>query len=276
VYADDTQLYISVPAASCQVAIERFAGCLERVRDWMASNRLKLHEDKTQIIWLGTRHQLNKTLSQTLTLRNGTVVQFSTAVKNLGILIDSHLTMADHIAAVCRSGFFQLRQLRSIRQSLMPAAIKTLVHAFISSRLDYCNQLFVGVSGRLLYKLQSLQNAAARLVTGARKFDRITPVMRELHLLPVRQRIRFKTAVLVFKCLHGLAPEYLSEYCKMATGRSHYRSANACLLSVPRTRTTYGDRSFAVSGPVAWNSLPVALHSSDVTEETFTSEDISV
>ena len=126
----------------------------------------------------------------------------------------------------------------------------------------------VGVTGRLLDKLQSLQNAAARLVTGARKFDRITPVMRELHWLPVRQRIRFKTAVLVFKCLHGLATEYLSEYCKLMTGRSHLRSANVCLLSVPRTRTTYGDRSFAVSGPLAWNSLPVALRSSDV-EETF-------
>ena len=77
------------------------------------------------------------------------------------------------------------------------------------------------------------------------------------------------TAVLVFKCLHGLAPEYLSEYCKMTTGRSHLRSANGCLLFVPHTRTTYGDGSFAISGPLAWNSLPVALRSSDVTEETF-------
>ena len=81
-HADDTQLYISVPAASCQEAIERFAGCLERVRDWMASNHLKLNEDKTQIIWLGTRHQLNKTLPQTLTLWNGTVLQFSCFCSN--------------------------------------------------------------------------------------------------------------------------------------------------------------------------------------------------
>ena len=66
-----------------------------------------------------------------------------------------------------------------------------------------------------------------------------------------------------------ITPEYLSEYCKLTTGRSHLQSTNACLLSVPRTQTTYGDRSFAVSGPVSWNSLPVALHSSDVTEETF-------
>jgi len=164
--------------------------------------------------------------------------------------------MVDHIAAVCWSRFFQLRQLRSIRQSLTPAAVKILVHAFISSWLDYCNQLFVGVTGRLLDKLQSLQNAAARLVTGARKFDCITPVMRELHWLPV---------ILVFKCLRGLAPEYLSWVLQV----DDRPFTSACLLSVPHTRTTYGDRSFAVSGPVAWNSLPVALCSSDVTEGTF-------
>jgi len=74
--------------------------------------------------------------------------------------------------------------------------------------------------------------------------------MQKLHWLPVRQRLKFKTAVLMFKCLHGLAPVYLSYYCKSTTdktGRSHLRSANTGLLSVPRTRTTYGDRSFAVA-----------------------------
>ena len=135
--------------------------------------------------------------------------------------------------------------------------------------LDCCNQLFIGARGRLLDKLQSLKNAAARLFTGARKFDRITPVMRELDWLPVRRRLQFKTAVLVFKCIHGQVPVYLSEYCKSTTdntGRSHLSSVNTCLLSVPRTRTTYGDMSFAVSGPATRNSLPVALRSSDAAE----------
>jgi len=112
----------------------------------------------------------------------------------------------------------------------------TLVHAFISKRLDYCNQRFVGVSGCLLDKLQSIQNAAARL--GARKFDRITPVMWQLHWLPVRQRLKFKMAFLVFKCLCGLAPVYLVDYCKATsvnTGWSHLRSANLHQRSVPQT-----------------------------------------
>ena len=138
--------------------------------------------------------------------------------------IDSQLTMANHIAVVCHSGFFKLWQLRCIRQSLMPAARKTLVHEFISSRLDYCNQRFVGVQWLAAGQAAVPPECCARLVMGARKFDRITPLMWQLHWLPVQQRLRFKMAFLVFNCLRGLAPVYLVDYCKLTsanTGRSH-------------------------------------------------------
>ena len=110
------------------------------------------------------------------------------------------------MAALSRSCFFQLRQLRSIKQSLSLEATTKFLHAFISSRLDYCNSLLAGVSGQLLHRLQVMQNATARLVTGATKYDLMTPVLRSLHWLPVQQRIAFKTAVTVYKCLNGLAP----------------------------------------------------------------------
>jgi len=87
--------------------------------------------------------------------------------------------------------FWQLRQLRLVRSSLTSDTAKTLVHAFVSSRIDYYNSLLYGVSDGLLRKLRAVQNAAARVVTGARKFDHITPVLRELHWLPVRQRIKY-------------------------------------------------------------------------------------
>ena len=149
---------------------------------------------------------------------------------------------------------------------------KTLVHAFISSRLDYCNSLLYGISDGLLRKLQAVQNAAARVVTGARKFDHITPVLRELHWLPVRQRIRYKLAMTVYKCLHGSAPTYLADDClaiSAIVGKRHLRSAGTGLLSVPRTRTTLGMRSFAVAGPVIWNSLPAALRTATLSPSTF-------
>ena len=260
-YADDTQVYISVSAADESVAMQRLAACVERIDQWMGSNRLKLNQDKTQMIWVGTRQQLSKVSATELVLSSA-VVRFSTAVSDLGVLIDSQLTLSDHVASVCRSCFFQLRQLRLVRGSLTSDSVNTLVHAFISSRLDYCNSLLVGVSGDLLNRLQSVQNAAARMVTGTRKYDHITPVLRGLHWLPIRQRVVYKVAMLVYKCLHGVAPSYLTEFCRPVStipGRCHLRSADTGVLFTPCTKTSIGQRSFAVSGPATWNNLPSEL-----------------
>lgn len=271
-YADDTQVYISTSAGDAPAAVLRFVGCVERLNDWMSSNRLKMNADKTQIIWIGTRQQLDKVDIAKLQLMSASV-QFSTALSDLGVLVDNQLSMADHVAALCRSCFFQLRQVRAVRCSLTADATKTLVHAFVSSRLDYCNSLLVGVSDSLLKKLQYVQNAAARLVTGTRKFDHITPVLRALHWLPVRHRITFKVAVLVYKCLHGMAPSYLADDCVLLSSmasRRQLRSATNQELFVPRSRTmTYGRRAFATCGPMIWNSLPVDLRVRDVTVDVF-------
>ena len=129
----------------------------------------------------------------------------------------------------------------------------------------------VGVSGQLLHKLQVIQNAAARIITGTKRCERMTQVLRELHWLPVRERITYKTALLVYKCIHDLAP-YLAAFCQptsCSTGRSHLRSAGLHLLHVPRTRTSYGDRSFSVNGSAVWNSLPVDLRSPDISLDIF-------
>src|SRR5208282_1511879 len=106
--------------------------------------------------------------------------------------------------------FFQLRQLWSVKRSLTTEAAHTLVHVFVSSHLDYCNRLLFNIGKGLLERLQGIQNAVARLVTGSRKYDHITPVLRSLHW-PIHQRIDFYIATLVYKCLHVLAPPYLAD-----------------------------------------------------------------
>ena len=261
-YADDTQIYLSVSVADARKAARRFGDCVTDIDRWMNCNRLKLNADKTQVIWVGTRQQLVK-LADTDVMLQSTVVHSSPTVIDLGVHIDDQLTMSDHVAHLSRTCFFQLRQIRAIRQSLTTDATKTLVHAFVSSRLDYCNSLLNNISDSLLNKLQRIQNAAARLVSGRRKFDHITPVLRELHWLPVWQRVTFKIATLVFKCLHEQAPSYLARQCiRVASlpGRSHLRSADRNELDIPRTHTVWiGARPFSVSGPVVWNSLPNEL-----------------
>ena len=158
-------------------------------------------------------------------------------------------------------------------QKLIDDWSKTLAQAFVGGRLDYCNSLLYGVSEDLLRRLQSVQNAAARFITGARKYDHISPVLRDLHWLPLQQRIIFKIATLMHRCLTGLTPSYLATDCiaiSSMPGRRQLRSATSGQLYIPRTKTmTFGPRSFKVSGPTIWNDLPARLKDSSLSKNCF-------
>jgi len=178
--------------------------------------------------------------------------------------------MADHVATLSRSCFFYMWQLRSIKPALMPDATRTLIHAFISSWLDFCNSILAGVSSQLLQKLQVVQNVAARLVTGARKCEHMTPVLRELQLATN------STADHVQDSSSGIQ---MSTWCGSnipavklwVDVNVHWPCSLAfCIegtrqLVIPRTRSKYGDRSFAVQGPRIWNSTCWAVSSRHVT-----------
>jgi len=133
--------------------------------------------------------------------------------------------------------------------------------AFDISRMDYCNALCCDITDELMRSLQSVQNAAARLVTGTRRCDHISSVLRQLHWLPVRQRVMFKIATLVHRSLSGSAPGYLADDCQLVADARvrQLRSADTRALVVSRSRSSFGDRTFAVAGPLVWNSLPPNL-----------------
>ena len=131
---------------------------------------------------------------------------------------------------------------------------------FVLSRLDYCTSLFFGLPVTLLDRLQRAQNNAARIVLRKRKFDHATPLLRQLHWLPIRARIQYKIAVLCYRSLHGLAPSYISELLISYKPSRSLRSADAGYFIVPRIRLeTYGKRSFSFAGPTVWNALPSQL-----------------
>ena len=172
--------------------ISKVTVCISEIDKWMSSNRLKLNSEKTQFIWFGSSRQLQKVTVDSITLA-GSTLSFQSSVNDLGVLIDGRLSMCDHVQRVCRTSYYQLRKLRVIRNSLSMKTCAALVHAFVTSRLDYCNSLLAGINKELLNKLESVLRSAARLAMGKRKFDPITKDMRDiLHWLPVRQRIDFK------------------------------------------------------------------------------------
>ena len=180
----------------------------------------------------------------------------------LSVRVDDLIQVSD----ISCSSYYQLRQLWTVVRCLLDDATKMLVHAFIASRLDYCNALFFGIRNELFCHLQSVQNAAARSVTGAKRSNHISPVLRQLHWLPVRQRVVFKLATLVHRFLSGLAPGYLADDCQLVTdARARLlRSADTRTLTVHRTSSCFGDRTFAVAARRAWNSLPADLRKAEL------------
>jgi len=165
----------------------------------------------------------------------------------------------------CSASFHWLRQLRRVRRSLDDGSAATLVHTFVTSRVDYCNALYAGAPKTVTDKLQRVLNAAARVVSDTRKFDHglTTHLHDELHWMDVPERVTYKLGVMMYRCLRGLAPRYLADQFTPASdvpSRLHLRSANRHQLIVPRCRlNTYGRRAFAIAGPTVWNSLPREL-----------------
>ena len=171
--------------------------------------------------------------------------------------------MSSHISKLCSAAFYHLCNIRRTRKYLSQETTGTLVHAFITFRIDYCNSLLYGLPNNQLAKIQRVLNASARLVCNAPRFCHITPIMRDLHWLPIRARINFKVVLLTFKALHGLTPQYLQSLISMKTSCCNLRGSNALLLAMPsvKSKTTLGDRAFAVAAPSLWNSLPSELRS---------------
>ena len=233
---------------------------ISEVASWMTRNKLKMNESKTEFIVFGTRQQVSKVRQRSINV-GGDCIEAKKCVRNLGSMFDTELKMAEHVSHVLKVGYFQLRQLRTIRKYLTPMATKILVHASVISRLDYANALLYGIAETQLSRLQRLQNCAARLVTGdSRQVDSIE-VLKKLHWLPIRARIRYKVLLLAFKALHNLAPQYLKDMLPVQSNVRITRSSNGGLRLVERKSSLRfgGDRAFSVCAPKLWNELPSSL-----------------
>ncbi len=209
----------------------------------MTNHFLLLNSDKTEILLTGPKNSTQNILDYNLQLDGYTVT--SSTVKNLGVILDSNLPFENHISHVTKTAFFHLRNIAKLRNMLPVSDSEKLVHAFMTSRLDYCNALLAGCPA----SSQVVQNAAARLLTRSRKYDHITPILRSLHWLPIKFRISYKILLLIYKAFNGLAPAYLTSLISRYNPSRSLRSQNFGLLVVPRiAKSTKGGRAFFAFG----------------------------
>jgi hypothetical protein len=265
-YADDTQVYgFCRPGATAELQ-DRVSICLADVAAWMRSNRLQLNTAKTEVIWFASARRQQQLPDDPLTVVADTVTPVH-SVRDLGIFLDSALTMQTHISRTVSGCFAVLRQIRSIRRSINRPTLQALVVALVLTKLDYGSATLAGLPATQVDRLQSVLHAAARLIYGRRKFDHVTPLLRDLHWLRVPERITFRLATLAYRCQHDRAPRYLATQLHRVAdmeARRRLRSASTAALDVPRTaHPTIGDRAFSVTAAKAWNSLPPTVQSSE-------------
>ena len=262
-YADDSQLYVSASPEEIPRVLKIMEECIVRVKLWMCHHQLKLNDAKTEFIIISTKQMANRVPNVPLSV-DSTQIQASGYARNLGVTFDSYASMERHVNSVCRAAYAQLRAINKVKRCIDRQSLEIVIHSFITSKLDFCNSIFAGINKSLILKLQRIQNTAARILTGTKKHDHITPVLRSLHWLPVAQRVHYKLLLFVFKCLHNMAPDYLKELvCRYHPARE-LRSENRVLLIVPSHQCNRpAKQSFSVVGPKLWNSLPNALQSID-------------
>jgi len=275
-FADDTQLYLHCCREDITMAATRLEECIVDVGRWMSANRLKLNTDKTELLWTGSRHSVSQLNGHGPSIQLGAdTIPACDHVRLLGVIISADLSLDRHVSVVISASFYWLRQLRRVRRSLDDESAAILVHAFVASRVDYCNLLLAGAPKSVTDKLQRVMNAVARVLSGTKKYDRgLTHLLHsELHWLDVADRVTYKLGVTVYKCLHDQAPDYLSELCTpvaQVAERQHLRSASRHLLVVPRFQLDrYGRRTFAVAGPTTWKLFQNNLREPDMRIDCF-------
>ncbi len=219
---------------------------------------LKLNNDKTEVMLFSSRY-CQQTASPSVRIGDD-VITPSSSVRNLGVTYDKSLTMDKHINAVSRSCYAQLRNIGQIRRFLDQDSTKSLIHALVTSRLDYCNALLYGLPDVAVAKLQRIQNTAARIITRTSRYEHITPVLQGLHWLPIKRRMEYKIIMHTFRALHNQSPEYMQDMITQYRPTRTLRSQSTVSLVIPRASTvTYGARSFTVSASKLWNTLPSQL-----------------
>mgnify|MGYP003547058831 FL=1 len=255
-YADDTQLYISFTGKTVTNSIAALSSTFSDILSWMNLNKLLLNPTKTEFLLIGTKSQRDKFTDLTSLTLGDTTIPVSSSARNLGFIFDSDMSLSKQINSVCKSCHFHIRDIRRIRHLLSPSILITLANSLVSSKLDYCNSLYNGINTTELNKLQVIQNSLARAITFTSKREHIKPVLQELHWLPIKQRIEFKTCLLTYKSLKNDQPIYLRKILSFPSHTIHTRSTNSNALFPHSATTSMGKKSFSVAAPRLWNSLP--------------------
>jgi hypothetical protein len=230
----------------------------------MISNKLMLNDSKTELLLVAPKQHIESILACKPRVKVGdAIIEPVECVRDLGAMLDRHMSMIPQVTNVCRSMYHHIRLISKIRKHLTTDACTTVINALVTSRLDLNNGLLIGLPSTQLTRLQVAQNCAARVVAGIRGRDHISPVLQALHWLPVTARISYKILLTTFKVLNTLCPpEYLAALLHQYKPSRSLRSTDKELLHIPKVTKKVGARAFQYAAPHLWNALKPDLRKS--------------
>ena len=259
-YADDTQLYFCI--SNFNQNLDMIDRVMSTIKNWMTSKRLKLNEGKTEVILIGSKVRLENINRPEHCIIDGVNLAWSTKVRSLGVVLDENLNMKDHLRQQKKKLVHNLINISRIAKFLNKGTKMKLVHGLILSNIDFCNSILHGLPDCDLRMFQLIINSAARTVAGMPRFsrERITPICIDLHILPVKARIKYKICLLAHKALTSGEPKYLADLLHRRETVSSLRSSSVRQLEEPIiSRSSSSNRAFAYCAPRLYNTLPGEL-----------------
>ena len=236
----------------------------------MFANKLKLNPEKTEFILIGSKNNCKELLPHFPINILSNQVSPAQTVRNLTVVFDSNFSFSDHMPQVIKSTRVHVRDLYRICPLLDLNTSVLLANALVSSRLDYCNSIFLSLTDFELRRLQLVQNPLCRVVTRSSKYSHITPQLKKLDWLPVKYRIQFKIGLIIYKIVNQGQPVYLRELLHPYTSSRNTRRSTPKVkfLHTPTfDRKVYKSvklfsNSFSHYAPVLWNSFPFQIRNS--------------
>jgi len=209
-YADDTLIYCS--GNTVEEVENNLQMCINDVYKWYSGNKLVLNATKSNTLLLGSKHKLQNCTQDLKVTIDGEDLQQVDAIDYLGMKIDNCLTWNDHISKMCKTISFKISKLTRLRKVLPYSSLLHIYNSFIQPSIDYVITIWSNTTDRNLARIQRLQNYAARVITN--DFDYVNhrgiDLVRKLGWMDVKQRFLYFLNILMFKCIHGMAPYYLT------------------------------------------------------------------
>ena len=260
-YVDDTKIYLSFSSKDIDSCLTKVPEGLRLIAAWCCTNKLLINPSKTKLILFGMRQLLSKIPDVRVPFLGQNLAPVP-LVKDLGIILDSNLTFNEHVNTLTFSLISTQCQISKVRHLFFKSVLFTILNCLVFSKLFYCSTVWSGTFKQNIHKLQLVQNFAARVLTNTRKFDHISPVLRELGWSSIKHLLLVRDVTQLYKIVNGLAPSCLNSYINKRTGIHSYNTRFRENLDVPMCRTATAQRSFYYRSINTWNSLSESTRNS--------------